>query len=386
MQESFTRRKFLTHGASAALATGVLSLTRVRISECAQAGDGPPAGSSDIQVKEFRRSGMLYRRLGLTDLFVSVLGFGAHTDPHYKIPLKWGNKLTEEGQLRRDRLISEALDRGVNMFDVYQPERQYEPMARMTKGRREKVLVSLKYQRGSGLDLAKAIEQSADLFGGYIDLYRLNRPERDERYLENWDILRKAKQAGKVRAIGIVSHTPAFMTLALGELEGLDFIVFPYNFIHAKADYSEFLPAAIKKGLGLIVIKPLAAGSIMKLDPRARPGSSPEYEGIEVVKPGKASILSGVVAELTKSLNRLPDETLCQAAMRFVYSRSFVSCTIPSMFQEQELDDNYKSLQRRLELGRSESEGLEGVRKVAFMLQGGWLKRGYKWLEDEWRA
>lgn len=386
MQQRLTRRKFLAQGASAALATGVLSLTRVRMVECAQDGSGPDTSSSNIQVKEFRRSGMLYRRLGLTDMFVSVLGFGAHTDPHHKVPLEWGHKLTEEGQSRRDRLISGALDRGVNIFDVYQPERQYEPMARIAKGRREKMLVSLKYHRGSGLDLAKNIERSADLFGDYVDLYRLNRPERDERYLEKWDILRKARQAGKVRAIGIVSHTPTFMALALSELEGLDFIVFPYNFIHAKADYSDFLPAAIKRSVGLIAIKALAAGSIMKLDPRARSGSTPEHEGIEIVKPGKTSILSGVVAELTKSLNRLSDETLCQAALRFVYSRSFVSCTIPSMFQGHELDDNYQALQGELSLSSAESKALEGVRRASLGLQGAWLKRGYRWLEDEWRA
>src|SRR5262249_57257874 len=119
------------------------------------------------------------------------------------------------------------------------------------------------------------IDQAAKLFG-HVDLYRIcvgDGPATTEEILEDWDVIRKAKQAGKVRAIGISTHSERMMTSALSELEGLDFIMFPYNFIHARADYSEFLPAAVKKGVGLIAIKPLAAGSIVKLDPRAKPGS-----------------------------------------------------------------------------------------------------------------
>src|SRR5439155_23016825 len=132
--------------------------------------------------------------------------------------------------------------------------------------------------------------------------------------LEDWDVLRKAKQAGKVRAIGISTHSERMMTSALEELEGLDYVMFPYNFIHARADYSEFLPAAIKKGVGLIAIKPLAAGSIVKLDPRATPGSKPEGERVALYQAQDRPLLPAVVAELTRSLNRQPTETLCPAA------------------------------------------------------------------------
>ena len=60
--------------------------------------------------------------------------------------------------------------------------------------------------------------------------------------------------------IGISTHDERLMLNALQELGGLDYIMFPYNFIHARADYAEFLPAAVAKRVGLIAIKPLAAG------------------------------------------------------------------------------------------------------------------------------
>jgi len=47
-------------------------------------------------------------------------------------------------------------------------------------------------------------------------------------------------------------------------------------------------------------------------------------------------------AELIKSLERIPDETLCMAAMRFVYSRPFVATAITGMFEERLLEDNLK--------------------------------------------
>ena len=76
------------------------------------------------------------------------------------------------------------------------------------------------------------------------------------------------------------------------------------EFIHAKADYSEFLPAAIKKGVGLIAIKPLAAGSIVKLDPKARQGSRPEQERVMLYQKQDRPLLPAVVAQLTKDLGQ----------------------------------------------------------------------------------
>ena len=164
------------------------------------------------------------------------------------------------------------------------------------------------------------IDRAAKLYG-HVDLYRIyvgDGSAATDSILEDWDVLRKAKQAGKVRAIGISTHSERMLTSALKELEGLDYVMFPYNFIHARADYSEFLPAAIKKGVGLIAIKPLAAGSIVKLDPRAKAGSRPENERVALYQSQDRPLLPAVVAELTKSLDRRPDETLCQAALRFV--------------------------------------------------------------------
>ncbi|MAG17453.1 MAG: hypothetical protein CMJ21_05225 [Phycisphaerae bacterium] len=337
-------------------------------------------------IRAYRRGGMLYRRLGHTDLFISALSFGSHTNPTYRVATDYGSMLNDEGQARRDRHIAKALDQGVNMVDVYENAGQWQPMARMVKPKREKVLISI--CRQTDQLVSQHIDAAARLFG-HVDLYRIylgDGPRVDDSILEQWDAIRRARKTGKVRAIGVAVHLESMMLSALDELEGLDYIMFPYNFIHARADYSQFLPRAIEKGVGLIAIKPLAAGSIAKLDPRARPGSQPEDSRILLYKKANRPVLPAVVKKLTENLDRMPNESLCQAAMRFVYSRPFIATAMPGMFQEHELDENYAAILRHLELSRNENDALNAARRLSGAWGSTWLPRHYRWLDHCWRT
>lgn len=339
------------------------------------------AGAQAGGLASYRRGGMEYRRLGQTGLWVSLLSFGAHTDPADRIPKgRTQSVLTEQGQARRDRIIARAFDYGVNLLDVYDEDGQWEPAARIVRGRRDKVLISLADETPTqGLDRAR------ELFG-HIDLYRFVASEINGPTLARWDKLRKLKEAGDIRAIGIATHIERTMTIALEELEGIDYLFIPYNFIHARADYSQFLPAAEAKGVGLIAMKPLASGSIMQLDPRARPGAKPEFDTLQLWQRRSKPILPAAVAELTRSLDRLPDETLCMAAMRFNFSRPFLSAAITGMFEERLLEDNYAALTRYQEMLPQERAALDAAKRVAGLRGPGWLPARYRWLEEQWSA
>ena len=343
-----------------------------------------PATAAVPQVSEYRRGGMIYRRLGQTDLHLSLLSFGSHTDPADRVRAgRAKTVLTEAGQQRRDRIIDAAFDKGVNLLDVYDSEGQWEPASRQFKSKRNKVLISLAHEVRP-----KQIDDACRMFGGHVDLYRFHTANIDGETLEQWDTLRKAKEAGKVRAIGIATHIERTMTMALDELEGIDYLFIPYNFIHARADYGSFLPEAVRRGIGLIAMKPLASGSIMKLDPKARPGAKPEFEALQLWQTRNRPILPAAVAELTRALDRLPDETLCMSAMRFVYSRPFVATAIAGMFQQELFEDNYAALTRYREsgLGADQKAALEAARTVASLLHDRWLPEEYKWLEEQWRG
>jgi aryl-alcohol dehydrogenase-like predicted oxidoreductase len=330
---------------------------------------------------EYRRGGMVYRPLGQTGLSVSLLSFGSHTDPADRRPGGPNRTvLSPEGQARRDRIIEKAFDYGVNLLDVYESEGQWEPAARLVKNRRNQVLVSLAHEIS-----ARDIEKACRLFG-HVDLYRFHTAEIDSPTLHNWDVLRKAKEAGQIGVIGISTHIERTMSMALTELEGIDYLFFPYNFIHARADYSQFLPEAVRKNVGLIAMKPLASGSIMRLDPKARPGMQPEFEPLQLWQRSNRPILPAAVAELTRSLDRMPDETLCMAAIRFVFSRPFLSTAIAGMFHETLLEDNYKALARYREMRPAEHAALGSARRLAKLCGDSWLPPEYRWLEAQWRA
>lgn len=330
---------------------------------------------------EYRRGGMVYRPLGKTGMDLSLLSFGSHTDPADRVRVARGRTaLTEAGQAKRDRIIERAFDYGVNLLDVYQSEGQWEPAARLVKNRRHKVLISLAHEVAP-----REIDAACRLFG-HADLYRFHAARIDSQALRNWDLLRRAKEAGKIRAIGLATHFEPTLLAALDELEGIDFLFFPYNFIHARADYGDFLPRAQQRQVGLIAMKPLASGSIVQLDPRARPGAAPEFERLQLWQSRNRPILPAAVAELTRNLDRLSGETLCMAAMRFVYAKPFLSAAIPGMFDPQWLEDNYAALASYQQQRPEEQAALDAARRLARRRGASWLPAHYRWLEEQWRA
>jgi aryl-alcohol dehydrogenase-like predicted oxidoreductase len=370
MKHLCSRRKFLYQSIAA------LALPRL--------ANGIPIDLSP-QAAEFRRGGMVFRPLGKTRISLSLLGFGSHTDPAYRVRVGDGwTVLNPEGQARRDRQIARALDLGVTVVDIYENEGQWEPMSRIIKDRRDKLILSTAHQNPEFI--GRNIDRAAKQLGGWVDLYRFCIAGIDDQAFADWDALRKAKEAGKVRAIGISTHDEPTLLAAAEQFEGLDYLFFPYNFIHARAEYSQLLPIALKKGIGLIAMKPVASGSIATLDPMAAKGTKPEFDNFELWRTGSHPVLPAAVAELTKTLDRAPDETLCMAALRFVYSKPFVSCALTGMFDEKHVAENYQALIHYQEMTREESASLDAARQLATTLGSSWLPPHYHWLEEQWRA
>ena len=153
---------------------------------------------------------MKYRKLGTSSLEVSEVSFGC---------MSLGSDLKEN-----QRLIADAIDGGINLFDtadIYDAGRNEEMLGKALKHRRTKVIIASKVGNrlrpdGSGWDWAPTkayivteIENSLRrLATDYIDLYQLHGGTINDPIDEIIEAFELLKQQGKIRYYGISSIRP----------------------------------------------------------------------------------------------------------------------------------------------------------------------------------
>lgn len=241
---------------------------------------------------------MQYRRLGRTELQVSLICLGTMT---------WGKQNSEaEGHQQMDY----ALERGINFFDT--AEMYAVPPTAETYGKTEEVIGTWFAARGTRdkvilatkavgpgerfahvrdgrpkfdrTHLTQAIDDSLRrLRTDYIDLYQLHWPERsvnsfgklgyvhddDEAttpIAETLGVLADLVASGKVRHIGLSNETPwGMMTFArLADEAGLPRVVSvqnPYNLLNRSFEVGA-AEVAIREDIGLLAYSPLGGGTL----------------------------------------------------------------------------------------------------------------------------
>jgi hypothetical protein len=219
---------------------------------------------------------MLKRRLGKTDMKVSVVGFGG-------IPIQ-GVAFAEA-----DRVFKKALDEGINFFDSARAYTDSETkMGRSLEKVRKRIYLSTKALSRTAAGLRDEIETSLrNLRTDYIDLYQLHSigtlEELDRVFAPDgaYETLVAARKEGKIRWLGVTGHS---REVILGAIESglFDTAQFPFNPI--EDEWSEaVIPAARKASVGTICMKPFAGGAIRNHRAALR------YElarGMDVVIPG----------------------------------------------------------------------------------------------------
>ena len=196
-------------------------------------------------------------RLGKTGLEVSRVGMGGI--PIQRPPLNEAIKV-----------IQRALDLGVNLIDTsigYGDSE--ERIGKAIVDRRDQVIIATK---GGWRDRATALEHIerslARLKTDYIDLWQfhgVNTLDGCERVLGPDGAMEGAQaalRAGKIRHIGISSHSPdvAKWAVASGHFETIQF---PFNFV-AREFAEELVPLAHRHDVGFIAMKPFAGGMLRK--------------------------------------------------------------------------------------------------------------------------
>jgi predicted aldo/keto reductase-like oxidoreductase len=196
-------------------------------------------------------------RLGRTELEIGRVGIGGI--PIQRPPLN-----------EAVATIQRALDLGVNLIDTSIAYGDSEErIGQAIAGRRDQVVVATKGRWNDKATALENIERSlARLNTDYIDLWQfhgVNSLEGYRRVLGPGGAMegaQQALQAGKIRHIGLSSHSPDVAKEAV--ISGyVETIQFPFNFV-ARELGEELFPLARQHDVGFIAMKPFAGGMLRK--------------------------------------------------------------------------------------------------------------------------
>lgn len=194
-------------------------------------------------------------RLGKTELMVSRIGFGG-------IPIQ------TPSEKKAIQLVQDSLDRGVNYIDtsrVYTNSEERIGKA-IAERRAEVILATKSVSRTAEAILADLDQSLKNLQTDYIDLFQFHNvsTETDLKIVlapgGPLDAVRKARDEGRIRHIGITSHR---LTVALEAIKSGAFetVMIALNFVNTEA-VEELIPLARKLDVGIIVMKPMAGGML----------------------------------------------------------------------------------------------------------------------------
>ena len=252
---------------------------------------------------------MEYRILGKTGLKISRMGFGG-------IPIQ---RIDAEGT---KTLIHELKDAGVNFIDTargYTVSEEY--LGYALEGIREDFVVATKSMSRTKEAMAADIDISLkNLRTDYIDLYQLHNLPPEQLAVVTapggaLEALLEAKAAGKIRHIGVTSHSLDTFRMAL-ELPWVETFMFPYNIVETQAE--DLIAKAAETNIGFICMKPLAGGAI-------------------------------------------EEATL---ALRYVCANPNVTVVIPGMAEPKELRQNLAAAYDTSELTQEEKAGFQRIRSA----------------------
>jgi len=238
-----------------------------------------------------------YRVLGQTGLKVSTVGYGCMitSDP---------------------TVITRAVDMGINYFDTsrgYQSGQNERMVGAALGAKRKDVFISSKCDQKTGAGILAELDTSLkELQTDHLDvwlLHGLGAPAQISDELV--EAQRKAKQQGKVRFIGVSTHTlPAIVDRVIETK--LEVVQAQYNFASA-AEWGPALDKLHQAGVGLVAMKVMA-----RVGGRGRRGGA-----------------DAPPAPPARPANFAP------AALKWVIKNPVIATTVPSMTDIDQLEQNF---------------------------------------------
>jgi aryl-alcohol dehydrogenase-like predicted oxidoreductase len=327
---------------------------------------------------------MIYRKLGNTDINVSVICLGTMT---------WGQQNTRDEAFEQ---MDYALSQGVNFIDTAElyaipPKadtygRTEEIIGRwlQTRGNREQIVLASKIAgpgedwiphirngktRFNRIDIASALDASLQrLHTDYLDLYQLHWPQRQTNFfgkpgfetpadehmtpiVETLEALAEQVKAGKVRHVGLSNETPwgVMQFLHYAELAGLPRIVSvqnPYSLLNRSYEIG-LAEISWREKVGLLAYSPLGFGV---LSGKYLDGAHPDNARLTLF-PDYTRYSSEAAINATQKYVVLAGKHQldpAQMALAYVNSRPFLTSTIIGATTMEQLKTNIDSVRLTL--------------------------------------
>ena len=243
------------------------------------------------------------RPLGATGLRVPVVGVGTWRTFDVRGP-------AAEANVRG--VVDAALAGGARLFDTSPMYGQAERvLGAALGGRRDAAIVATKVWTSDDDEAKRQIAFALEAFGERVDLYQIHNLVRWERRI---DELESLLADGRIAAIGATHYAPsAFDELARVMRSGrIGAVQVPYNPRNRAAE-REILPLAAELGLGVVVMQPLAEGSMLR--------GAPSHEALE-------------------PLDRFGVPTWPQAVLKWSLSHPAVTAVIPATTSAEHMAEN----------------------------------------------
>ena len=194
------------------------------------------------------------RKLGKTGEELSIVGFA-------------GIVVMNNSQSFANNIVAEAVDRGINYFDV--APTYGDAQARLGPALepfRKNVFLACKEEDWTKDGCAKLLEESLRLLRtDHLDLYQFHALSKmsdlEQIFGPNgaMETFEAARKAGKVRFLGFSAHSVE-VALAAMDRYNFDTILFPINFVlFSQANFGpQVIEHARKKGMGIMALKGMA--------------------------------------------------------------------------------------------------------------------------------
>ncbi|MGG4041183.1 aldo/keto reductase [Bacillus smithii] len=302
-------------------------------------------------------------QLGKTDLYVNPIGLGTNAVGGHNL---YPNLSEETGK----QVVRTALENGVNFLDtafIYGPERSEELIGEVLKEfRREDTVIATKGAHkfvgdkieidNSPAFLRQAVEDSLRrLQTDYIDLFYIHYPDESTPKYEAVGELKKLKDEGKIRAIGVSNFS--IEQLKEANQDGyVDVLQSEYNLFKRQAE-KDLLPYTAEQGISFVPYFPLASGLLAgkytkdtKFDDlRAK---NPLFQGEEFVRNLEK-------VEKLRPIAEAKNTEIAYVVLAWYLTRDSIDALIPGAKKPEQVVNNLKTLD--VQLTKEEIESIDRI-------------------------